>query len=165
MLAEQVQCEGSYVEVRQKTLQQHLTEEIVCEVACVSEGTQGKIHAVAASALWLFLRSLIPFTSDRKDQMILSVRSNLGVTQRTRQTKLKYLDEAKLRSSSKRCTVHGSQKQEGMRSGAGMVAGGYCHSVLRVSFSHWQGSDIIVLCDGLFKKKHSVHRKRRKGSQ
>ena len=97
MLAEQVQCEGSYVEGRQKTLQ-HLTEEIVCEVACMSEGTQGKIHAVAASALWLFLRSLIPFTSDRKDQMILSVRSNLGVTQRTRQTKLKYLDEAKLRS-------------------------------------------------------------------
>lgn len=99
-LAEQVQCEGSYVDVdvRQKTLQQHLTEEIVCEVACVSEGTQGKIHAVAASALWLFLRSLTPFTSDRKDQMILSVRSNLGVTQRTRQTKLKYLDEAKLRS-------------------------------------------------------------------
>lgn len=66
MLAEQVQGEGSYAEVRQKT-PQHLTEEIVCKVACMSEGTQGKIDAVAASALWLFLRSLILFTSDRKD--------------------------------------------------------------------------------------------------
>lgn len=28
---------------------QHLTEEIVCEVACMSEGTQGKINGVAAS--------------------------------------------------------------------------------------------------------------------
>ena len=66
MLAEQVQGEGSYAEVRQKT-PQHLTEEIVCEVACMSEGTQGKIRGVAASALWLFLRSRILFTSDRKD--------------------------------------------------------------------------------------------------
>lgn len=90
---------------------QHLMEEI-------GVGTLGKFIGAAASVLWLIPGSLFQFTSDRTDQIILSVRNNLGVTQRTRQTKCRCLDKTSLLIKAMHC----SHKQESKRSEAGMVA-------------------------------------------